>query len=97
DSAHVLNGTARILLQFVDRLNASHIQCIIKTVQSGGIAGDIVYRLAARAGSNMTLANDLAPMKWCNETARCQTVMKLILLSPKAHLAMIRGGLHGVC
>nr|CDJ89221.1 Protein R05H10.3, isoform a [Haemonchus contortus] len=83
DSAHVSNGTARILLHFADRLDRSQTQCIIKTVQSGGAAGDVVYQLAARARPDMTLSDDLAPNKWSSETARSQTIMKLVRSSPK--------------
>ncbi|KAK6059816.1 hypothetical protein COOONC_02535 [Cooperia oncophora] len=83
DSDYVLNGTARILVHFADRLDADQIRCIVNTTQSRGVAGDVVYQLAAKVRPDMTLADDLALNKWHNETARCQTIMKLVQSSPK--------------
>lgn len=83
DSAHVLNGTARILLHFAGRLSTHEIQLIVETVQTGGVVGDVVYQLVATVRPDMTLMDDLNPSKWNNETARCQTIIKLTQLSSK--------------
>ncbi|ETN82530.1 hypothetical protein NECAME_07916 [Necator americanus] len=76
-----MNGTARVLLNFADRLNPDQIGLIIDTIQTGDLLGDTVYQLAARIRPDMGLLDDLSLSKWRNETARCQTIMKLILQS----------------
>ncbi|RCN33854.1 hypothetical protein ANCCAN_20307 [Ancylostoma caninum] len=82
DSILVMNGTARVLLKFADRLNPEQIGLIIDTVQTGDLLGDSVYQLAARVRPDMGLFDDLSLAKWRNETARCQTIMKLIRQPP---------------
>ncbi|KAK6732423.1 hypothetical protein RB195_016666 [Necator americanus] len=81
DSILIMNGTARVLLNFADRLNPDQIGLIIDTIQTGDLLGDTVYQLAARIRPDMGLLDDLSLSKWRNETARCQTIMKLILQS----------------
>ncbi|KIH45197.1 hypothetical protein ANCDUO_24766, partial [Ancylostoma duodenale] len=82
DSVLVMNGTARVLLKFADRLNPEQIGLIIDTVQTGDLLGDSVYQLAAKVRPDMGLFDDLSLAKWRNETARCQTIMKLIRQPP---------------
>ncbi|KAK6732422.1 hypothetical protein RB195_016666 [Necator americanus] len=86
DSILIMNGTARVLLNFADRLNPDQIGLIIDTIQTGDLLGDTVYQLAARIRPDMGLLDDLSLSKWRNETARCQTIMKLILQSQATKL-----------
>ncbi|VDO98871.1 unnamed protein product [Heligmosomoides polygyrus] len=97
DSAHVLNGTARILLHFAGRLSTHEIQLIVETVQTGGVVGDVVYQLVATVRPDMTLMDDLNPSKWNNETARCQTIIKLTQLSSNNSFQELQSYLPGIC
>ncbi|VDM73300.1 unnamed protein product [Strongylus vulgaris] len=77
-----MNGTARILLKFSDQLSSVQIGLIIEAVQTGDLLGETVYQLIAKLRPDMGLLDDLSLSKWRNETARCQTIMKLILQPP---------------
>ncbi|KAJ1346884.1 hypothetical protein KIN20_001807 [Parelaphostrongylus tenuis] len=78
DSNYVRNDAASILTNFTDHLNNDQIRSIINTVQSIGLAGDVVYQLAAKVQPDMELAGDLSPTIWKNETARCHLIMKIL-------------------
>ncbi|KHJ89727.1 hypothetical protein OESDEN_10442 [Oesophagostomum dentatum] len=82
DSVLIMNGLARILLKFANQVGDDQRALIIQTVQAGHLVGDTVYQLAATVRPEMGLLDDLSLSKWKNETARCQTIMKLILHPP---------------
>ncbi|VDM61165.1 unnamed protein product [Angiostrongylus costaricensis] len=85
DSTHVRNDAARVLMHFADHLSGDQIRVIISTVQSIGMAGDVVYGLAAKVQPDMELVGDLSPSKWKDESARCQLIIKHLQQSTRCH------------